>query len=110
MKKLIFAVFFVAFLLVVHNLVQNIYSLWQQQNVVTEAKDELLRVKKENTELKSQLAVVGEEGFSEREARDKLLLVKPGEKIVLLPPEQNQERREEISNAPTWRQWVDLFF
>lgn len=110
MKKLIFAVFFIAFLLVVHNLVQNIYSLWQQQNVVTEAKEELLRVKKENTELKAQLSVVGEEGFSEREARDKLLLVKPGEKIVLLPPQQNQETKGEADSSPAWRQWVELFF
>lgn len=57
--------------------------------------------------------------FIEKEARDKLGLAKPGEVVVVLPPEDvlrrlapiNSEEEESVGEAgwPVWRQWVRLF-
>lgn len=110
MKKALLAIGVIVFLVVAHNLIRNTYSLWQRQNVVVEARNELERVKKENIELKNKLEIVMEPGFSEREARDKLLFSKPGEKIVLLPREPEKIVAVTDNTLPAWRQWIALFF
>lgn len=110
MKKALFVIGAIVFLIAVQNIVRNTYSLWQRQNVVLEAENELERVKKENIELKNKLEVVTEPGFSEREARDKLLFSKPGEKIVLLPKEPEKVLSVNDNTLSNWRQWIALFF
>jgi cell division protein FtsB len=110
MKKALFAIGVIVFLVLTYNLIGNTYSLWQKQNVVVEARDELERVKRENNELKNKLEVVMEPGFAEREARDKLLFSKPGEKIVLLPNEPEKVVAVTEGDLPAWRQWIALFF
>jgi hypothetical protein len=66
-------------------------------------------------ELAKDLNYVMSEGFVEKEAREKLLMSKPGEVVVLLPPE---EERDEISSEnfdeeerelENWEKWVRLF-
>ena len=57
--------------------------------------------------------------YLEREARDRLNLVKPGERIVILPPKEQvsgirfQELGSEITvdqQIPNWQKWWKLFF
>lgn len=112
MKRIIFIVIVIVFFVIAHNMIQNIVSLWQKQNIVTQTEDELVRVKAENKQLKSQLEMVNQPGFIESEARDKLFYVKPGEQIVFIP--QTEEIEEETSvdvvSDPAWKQWLDLFF
>ena len=76
-------------------------------------KVETLRVGQ--AELQRQLAVVTSEEFAEEQIRDELLLAKPGETVVVVPPfdsaqgkqvEKVEQREENLAN---WQKWVRLF-
>lgn len=112
MKKIIFVVVVIVFLITAHNMIQNTISLWQKQHIVKETEEELERVKEENKELTSKLEAVSQPGFVEAEARDKLFYVKPGEQIVFITQEKQDESEEieETVSTPSWKQWLDLFF
>jgi len=103
-------------LFIIQSLVRSIYSLWQKHDLLVEAEQELQGEKKENTKLKQQLAVVESQGFTEKEARNKLFLQKPGEERVMLDPKLVQavsDGKIEVSGGkvlPNWQQWLRLFF
>lgn len=110
MNKVIFGVIIIVFLFIAQGLVRNTYSLWERQSLVAEARVELEQAQLENKELKAKLGVVREPGFSEREARNKLLYVKADEQIVLLPQTNQESSLEKVENKePIWQQWVNLF-
>lgn len=88
-----------------------------------ESRERLKLLKSEVESLRQEmLALEGEweykksEEFLEKEARDKLSMVKEGEKIVILPEkfkvlgEQTQEEKKSQADIPAWKQWWDLFF
>ncbi len=91
---------------------RSIYNLWQKQDLLTKAKNEVVREKRQNDELKKQLSVVSAPEYVEEEARNKLLLRRNGEKIVLIPsisPTQ-QKNENQFKKEPNWKQWIGLFF
>lgn len=114
MKKLLYIICIVVFLLLINNLVRSIYSLWQKQDLLTQASRDLEHENAKNASLKGKLREVDQPEFVEREARNKLFLIKPGEQIVLLPREkessmQAQEEKKEEKIA-IWKDWWNLFF
>ncbi len=114
-KKILFFGFFIFTAFFVNDKIHSINNLWQKYSLIENAKQELDAEKKKNAELKSKLALVEDESFIEAQARNKLLLVKSGEGIVVLPsrayinPERsNSESKKDMrSNLQKWR---DLFF
>jgi len=52
--------------------------------------------------------------FVEEEARNKLNMAKPGETVVILPPNLAQvlgrEEKPAAPEIPNWRKWWNLFF
>ena len=74
--------------------------------------EELARKKQE---LEQKLVYVETDEFVEKEAREKLLLSRPGEKVVLLPPiatgsmalRREVDEKEEI--LVPWQQWARVF-
>lgn len=72
-----------------------------------------MQEQKEHNDLQKQLAQVKSPQFLEKEARDKLLLVKPGESDVLIDQTlltaTSSATKKEIEK-PYWQQWLDVFF
>jgi cell division protein FtsB len=109
MKKVFFAITVIILLIIVNNLVHSIYDIWQKKDFLTEAEKELSFQKQENQRLKSQLSYSKTEEFIEKEARNKLFMVKRGEQRVLISKE-SEKPQEEKTNDSNWKQWWNLFF
>lgn len=91
--------------------VATIIDLRARKYTVTERKDAVEVVKKNNEALQKQLEAIQSEDFVEKIARDKLGMVKDGESIVLLPDEiKSAEKRGELQKQTNWQQWWGLFF
>lgn len=91
--------------------VAAIIDLRARKYTVTERREAVEKVKKENEILKKQIEVVASEEYVEKIARDKLGMVKEGESIVLLPDEvKGGSKREELKKRTNWQQWWGLFF
>lgn len=102
-------------LLLVVSLSRSIMSLWEKYDIVWERQQELDREKERNVQLKTELEQVQRPEFIEREAREKLGMVKEGETVVLLPKSQisnsnDQTREENEEKIPNWKKWWRLFF
>jgi cell division protein FtsB len=113
MKKIIFFVIVIIFLFIINNFSHSIYGLWQKQDLITEAKKELAHEQQEHTSLTQQLRAVTTPSYIEEEARNKLLLVKPGEAVVVLPqptPTTLATQHTSPKRLPPWQQWYQLLF
>lgn len=110
MKKIIFIIVIVVLLIIINNLAHSIYDIWQKKDLVTKAENELNFQKQENNKLKSEVAYVQTPEFIEKEARDKLFMVKKGEQRVLIPQEPVKKEEIQKNSLPNWKQWWELFF
>ena len=109
MKKILFCIIVIIFLFIINDLVRSIYDIWQKKDFVMQAEKELSRQKQENQRLKSALSYSKTQEFIEREARDKLFMVKKGEQRILLSKD-TKEVQEKKEKLPNWKQWWNLFF
>lgn len=90
---------------------RSLSDIWQKKDFVTQAQKELDFQKQENQRLKSALSYSQTREFVEREAYDKLFMVKKGEQKVLIPKEsENLQDLLQKNNNPNWKQWWNLFF
>src|SRR3989338_1957933 len=110
MKKILFIIVVVMLVVIINNLAYSIYDIWQKKDFVMQAQKELDFQKQENQRLKSALSYSQTQEFIERQARDKLFMVKKGEQRILLPQESEKEAQENKDNLPNWKQWLNLFF
>lgn len=112
MKKILFIVAIVASVFIINSLARSIYDLWGKQDLITKAQEELEKEKRENQNLKSKLSKAQSSKFVEEEARNKLLLVKPGEEQVILPQDllSSTGSAKKKDTRPNFRKWWDLFF
>ena len=113
MKKIFFITTVIIFLIIVNNLVRSIYDIWNKKDFVAKAEKELSFQKEQNDRLKSQLSFVQTPEFIEKEARDKLFMVKKGEQRVLVPKDGNSIQnpsKDGNENLPNWKKWWELFF
>jgi len=87
--------FFIGFLIVSNwRINQRRGELISQIKILEKAIEEL---EKKNQELKAGISQFSDEGYLEKEAREKLGLKKPGEEVVVVlpPPEKEEETKEE---------------
>lgn len=112
MKKILFVVTVIASIFIIKDLVYSIYTLWHKNDLLVVAQKQLEREKRENLQLRIQLAEVKKPTFIEQEARNKLFLVKQGEQVVLMPrnPQKESPNASIIRPLLVWQQWVNLFF
>ena len=110
MKKIIFIIIVIILLLIVNNLVRSIHDLWQKKDYITQVQQELDLQKQENQRLKSALSYSQSQEFIEKQARDKLFMVKAGEQKVLVPQESESSQEAQKDNNPNWKKWWNLFF
>jgi len=70
-------------------------------------------IEKENGELAGLIKYFSSSEFVDKEAREKLNMIKPGEKVVVVPQENNSEdwgNENEKNNLSNWRLWIKYFF
>lgn len=108
MKKFVFIASVIVLLIVINNLGRSIYDLLKKQDILTLAGKELENEKIENARLKRELAKADDPSFVEKEARDKLFLVQPGEAEVILP-EVKKEAKGTKKELPTPQKWLKIF-
>jgi cell division protein FtsB len=115
MKKVAFFTILLLCVLTINSQLHSIIGLWQKQSVLEKTQDELSRVQKEHAELKKQMKQVEDPDFLEEEARNKLFLVKPGEKVVVLPSVTPHHATSSATLAnrgkasSVFEQWLALF-
>lgn len=89
----------------------HLFKAWQQIEKM-ERKVAALEKKKKELSEKNQYYQTPE--FIEEEARNKLNMAKPGEIIVVLPPNLseflNHSKNQNEELEPNWRRWWNLFF
>lgn len=109
-KKIAFFITIIVSIIIINGLIRSIIDLWNKQDLVETARQELNQEKQKNQELKVQLSYVKSNEFIEEEARNKLFLVKPGESDVIIP--KNLIEKKEVKKVvvvPNWKQWLNLF-
>lgn len=110
LKKVVYFITIILCLIIINGLVRSIFDLWNKQDLVVKAKEDLVRQKQENQELKAQFSYVQSSKFIETEARNKLFMVKPGESGVIVPEELLNKKEQKVKIIiPNWQQWVNLF-
>lgn len=112
MKKAIFILVIVISIFIINGLVRSIYDAWSKKDLIVSAQKQLEAEKRENEKLKQQLQDAERGDFVEEQARNKLLLVKPGDQIVLVPDniatESSSDKKQDF--RPNWQKWWDYFF
>lgn len=114
-KKIFYIIIVIIGVYLIINLGSNITNLWQRQEEVGMTRQELETLKKENKDLKAQSEYFQTPEFLEREAREKLGLVRPGEKQViieegLLKATEEAKPQESQNFWRNWEKWLKLFF
>lgn len=113
MKKILFVITIIASIIIINNLVHSIYDLWHKKDLVVRNQQELIAQKQENIRLKSELSYTKSREFIEKEARDKLFLVKQGEQQVLIQQDlikESKQPQKENKDEANWEKWWELFF
>ncbi len=97
-------------------------SLWQNYNVNQEIKEleqEVLILEERNQRLKNLVLYYQTDSYKEKEARRKLLMKMPGEKVLALPeveysheePEETkQEKDQDQYQEPNYKLWLKYIF
>ena len=112
-KIVIFTITLIGLGLII-GLTRDISRLLRAGDRVKLVEEKAQKLKEEQQKLLEKKAYYLSEEFIEEEARNKLNMVRPGETVVILPPNLAQVLgREEESAAPeipNWRKWWNLFF
>lgn len=114
-KKVVLPVVLIGGLYLIVVLSRDLWQVLGSRSRISEAEEQVKILEKEQREFKDELERVNADGFVEKEARDKLLLAKEGEVVLLLPQQQNLEVRddnleEDQKELENWEKWWNLFF
>lgn len=112
MKRILFIIFIVISFVIIYNFSSSIYRLLSKKDVLIQAQNELKKTQMQNAELKKQLSHVKNPEFVEEQARDKLFLVKPGEKTVVIPQSLLPTPiplKKLIISPSNWQKWMAIF-
>lgn len=114
LKKIVYFSIIILSFFVINSFLHSIYSLWQKNDLIVRAKQDLEKEKKDNEELKKKVADVKKPGFVDEEARNKLFLAKPGEGIIVMPTDvlasTSTKAKKVEDTRPNWLKWWELFF
>jgi len=103
------------------NLSRTLIEIYGSTRRLEDAKTELEELKDENLELQGELDYSQTTEFIEKEAREKLNMIFPDEKLVLVADTssgtgQNIENDKDNvlgevdSNIPVWKQWIGVLW
>lgn len=115
MKRLIYFIAILVGMYLIISLSKSLIDAWRRERRIEEAQETLSSEKKKFDELTLKKKEVESQEFIEKQAREKLLLGKPGESQViidqlLLEALEGTKSAETLDNRPNWQKWWDLFF
>jgi len=103
-------------LFIINGLSRGLIELSAQDRRLMKAKLELAKLADRQLELQQQLKFFQSDEYVEKIARDKLLLAKPGETVLLLPQNHNEITNYQLpitnlgeADLPNWQKWAKLF-
>lgn len=113
-KKITFTLFLLGGFYLIVLLSRDLWHILGAKNRVIEAEQQVVELKNEGAGLEKQLEVVGTDEFIEKEAREKLMMGREGEVVVLLPQQQSvisnqQSVISEETELENWEKWAQLF-
>ena len=115
-KKLLTIPVLLLGLLVVVQLSRSIISMSGRGGRVSGLAAEIANLEKEKEKLEREKAFRETAEFVEREARDKLRMTREGERILVLPGGQDEERakskepRANNEEKTNWEKWLGFWF
>ena len=118
LPKIKFFVVAAALLLASYNILRTTYDVYQSSQRLDELNSELAKTKEENEALKKEYAYKTTQEFVEEEARNKLTMVKPGERVVLVEGVYPKRSTPSAMVKPysynfqneNLKKWIALFF
>lgn len=108
-KKISIGIILILLLLLIKNITTSIISTQQRSQILRELEETLQAKKNEEVLLSQKLSIAKTDKFVEDEARSKLGLVKPGEKIVVDEKIMPVKAKIVPPELPNWKKWVNLF-
>ncbi len=110
-KILIGGALIIIFVILLVNTGRELLTIQKNGSLIKQLENELERKENHNKFLQEQLKYVQTEDFIEKESRERLGLVKPGEVVVQERFESKiQENIQKQIEKPNWKQWMELFF
>lgn len=114
-KKLIYLILAVIAIVIAYNLIKQITSALKSNENLQQVVDDLNKIEIQNKELKKRLSQIKLPEFIEKEARNKLGLVKEGETLVIIPQAKieqllNLNKKKEDIRLPNPLGWLKVFF
>jgi len=101
-------------LVLVWRLTGDLWRLIGASRRVKIMEEKVAELEKEKKKLSSKYKYYQSLEFIEEEARNKLNMAKPGETIVVLPPNLsetlNHSKIQTEAPLPNWKKWWNLFF
>jgi len=104
---------FFILILIIYALIKNSGREEIVSNNTAKLSQEIQAIEKENRELAELIKYFSSSEFVDKEAREKLNMIKPGEKVVVVPQENNSEdwgNENEKNNLSNWRLWIKYLF
>jgi cell division protein FtsB len=117
-KRLLTYIIMVLSLLMTIKLAKDIYWLWHTEDRLTKANKELAEAKKEQQGLKQALEEVESSQWWEKQIRDKLMMARPEETVVIVPEaiasraaerQTGEEGTGKEADLKPWQKWWQLF-
>lgn len=112
---LIFGVFILCY--VSYKLYQKIYLQNEINQEIQALQTEIDNLEQDNKDLQDLISYFQTDEFKEKEAKDKLNLVKKGEKVVLIKEKEikrekvvEEDKTEILVNRPNYYYWWHYFF
>lgn len=112
---LIFGVFVLCY--ISYRLYHEIYRQNEIDQEIQALQDEINKLEQDNNNLQDLISYFQTDEFKEKEAKDKLNLVKKGEKVILIKErevkrdkEVEKEKPEILVNRPNYYYWWHYFF
>lgn len=114
LKKIVFGLVIFVILVVVFNLVTQIFESTKSGERLSQAAENVYKLEGKNKQLKEKLSRVQTYQFLEEALRNKLGLAKPGETVVVIPEEKLKSVLGASQSAqirlPNWLGWLKVFF
>lgn len=99
MKRRLYQLFIIVIgLFIIYGSSRNILELWQQKQRVWKIQKEIKELEIKEVELKKKLEYYSSDEYVEKMAREKLLLQKEGETVIILPSPQNEIQNSSLKD------------
>jgi cell division protein FtsB len=111
-KKILFII--IPIILTISHLTRK-FQLWNRsQQEIKNLQTQISQLRHKKTDLEKKKEYYQSDEFIKKEARENLGLIKPNEKVLVLPSitevKGDQDENQNISSLPPYKQWYKLFF